>query len=154
MSAGKAGASFALHQTGRGMAILILGRLNANVARAFLHDDAENDALFHTKLGSLFNGIEDEANVRAGVTGLEHGWLVEVEERDEVFPLLLWRKAGSGTAMGFSDHVDSGEVDGVLIAFSMYCRRRPVPIRVSLLDYQEARLAQYPSRPAYLYLNS
>lgn len=42
--AGEAGAAVALHQAGSGVAVVVVGGLDTDVAGALLHDDGEDDA--------------------------------------------------------------------------------------------------------------
>jgi hypothetical protein len=45
----------ALHDTPRGDTLPGIRSRSANIAMAFLHDDAEDDSLVHTNLGALLD---------------------------------------------------------------------------------------------------
>lgn len=107
MPPGKAGTPITLHQPRSGMTVAVEGGLHADVAGAFLHDDAEDDALLDAELGAFEHGVPDGADVRAGVARGEHGGLVGVEDFFEGFPLAHGGEGGGGAGEGGESH---GEV--------------------------------------------
>lgn len=104
--AGEAGAAVALHQAGSGVAVVVVGGLDTDVAGALLHDDGEDDALLDTELGTLDDGVPDAADVLAGVTSLLHGGLVGVEDILERLPLVHGREAGGRAGVVSETHCD------------------------------------------------
>lgn len=77
----------ALHQPRVRLAVGILRGLDADVARALLHDDAEDDALVHAlALRTLDHGVPDAADVGGRVAGLRHGVFIGVEDVLEGLP--------------------------------------------------------------------
>ena len=93
MLSGERRALFSLHEpTGR-VTVRVRGRAHAYVTRAFLHDDAEDHALFHAEFGGVEDGVVDTTDILAAVARLEHLGFVSVEDGVEVFPGLF---AGEG----------------------------------------------------------
>jgi hypothetical protein len=82
---GEARAAIALHQTGSAVAVLVCRRLDPNVARALLHDDAD---------------------ILAGVARLEHLGFVEVENLLERLPLIRGREFGGRPGVPLETHFD------------------------------------------------
>ena len=104
--AGEAGAAVALHQAGGAVAVGVDGGAHADVARALLHDDAEDDALVDADLGALEHRVPDGAHVRARVARLEHLGLVGVEDLLEGLPLVHGGKVGRGSGVGCEAHFE------------------------------------------------
>jgi hypothetical protein len=82
-------AFFSLHETACWIAIVVIGSANSDIASGLLHNDAQDDTLFDTNLGGFEDSVVNAAHILATVACLEHLWLVDVEERDEIFPCLL-----------------------------------------------------------------
>lgn len=104
MAARECRALLGLHQSPCRISILIVRRPDAHVAAALLHDDAEDDALLDAELCGINDGIVDATDVLAGVSRLEHGWLVDIEEGVEVFPGRHGGEGRGGPGVGLERH--------------------------------------------------
>ena len=104
MLARKSRATITLHETSSAMTICVDRGADAHIARAFLHDDAEDYALLDAELGALEHGVPNAADVLNRVTGLEHLGLVQVEDLLERLPLFRARKAGGGAGVPLKRH--------------------------------------------------
>jgi len=99
-------ALFSLHQASSSLNIVVCGSSNTDVTGAFLHDDAENDALFDADFGGFKDGVPDAADVFTGITSLEHFGLVGVEDFFEGFPGVHSWEAGGGTLVRCETHFE------------------------------------------------
>jgi hypothetical protein len=92
MLAGKDGALFSLHEAASGMGVWVIGTADADIASGPFHNDTEDDALFNTDFGGLKDGVVHAANFLTAIACLKNLGLVDIEERNEVFPRLLARE--------------------------------------------------------------
>ena len=78
----KARATIALHETTvRARAVTTSGAAHADIAAAFLEDDAKDDALVNTNISSsLLNCNSDTTNIVKAGAGIDHRLLVGVED--------------------------------------------------------------------------
>jgi hypothetical protein len=59
---------------------------DANIAGTFLHNDCKDNPFLDAGISRFADGVKDAPYMLAIIPGLEHLRLVDVKERDEVFP--------------------------------------------------------------------
>ena len=101
-------AAFTLHEAGGPFSIIIPCGVDANVSGALLHDNAENDTLFDTELGTLEDCVPDASNILACITRATHLGLVEIENLLKGLPLAHGREARRGTLIRGETHFGYG----------------------------------------------
>ena len=108
MPSWKSGTFLRLHQPASSISIVVEWGPHANIAAAFLHDDAQYYALLDADgLGSVLDGIEESADILGTISRFEHGWFVDLEEGGEVFPRGAGRECGGWAGEEMEGHLAS-----------------------------------------------
>lgn len=77
----ESGTAVALHEAGCSVAIGVNGSADADVARALLHDDGEDETLINPdNRGALSHGVPNSVHVISRIPCLEHLRFIGVED--------------------------------------------------------------------------